>query len=520
MSRTVLVVGAGPGGLVASLLAAAAGADVTLIEKQDTVGGRSGTLEVPSPQGRFRFDIGPTFFLYPQILEEVFAACGERLSEHVDLIRLRTHYDLAFENGPTLRIPSDLPGLQREIAKLSPADAERVPRFVSENRRKLDRFRTVLAQNFDGPRDLLSAGMLRALPLLRPFSSVDGDLGRHFGDPRVRLAFSFQSKYLGMSPYRCPSLFTILAFMEHEYGIFHPRGGTGAVMRAMESLARRMGVRVRTGTSVREILVENGRAVGVRTDDGRIRADAVILNADFARAMTRIVAPEHRKRWTGKRLASRKYSCSAFMLYLGIEGELPEVAHHTIFLSEDFRANFAEIERADAPPKEPSFYLQNATGTDPALAPPGHSTLYVLVPVGNRRENAPIVWDEAMKRRYRAVALARLAKLGIPNLEQRIRTETIVTPTDWEDNLDVHRGAVFNLAHNIGQMLHWRPHNRSEDIERLYVVGGGTHPGSGLPVIFEGARISIRLMTEDLGLRPSKSTMPPVSRPAILEEAL
>ncbi len=515
-----MVVGAGPGGLVASLLAAQAGAHVTLIEKHRSVGGRSGTLEVPSAAGRFRFDIGPTFFLYPAILEQVFATCGERLADHVDLIRLRTHYDLAFENGPTLRIPSDLPGLQAEIARLSPADAERVPRFVAENRQKLDRFRTVLAQSFEGPRDLLSPGMLRALPLLRPFSSVDRDLARHFSDPRVRLAFSFQSKYLGMSPYRCPSLFTILAFMEHEYGIFHPRGGTGAVMRAMERLARRMGVRVQTGTEVEEIVVEGGRAVGVRTADGLTRADAVILNADFARAMTRLVSPAHRRRWTPKRLASRKYSCSAFMLYLGIEGALPEIAHHTIFLSEDFRANFDEIERADAPPRQPSFYMQNACVTDAALAPPGHSTLYVLIPVGNRREHGPIVWDEAMRRRYRAVALARLAKLGIPDLERRIRSETIVTPTDWEEGLDVHRGAVFNLAHNIGQMLHWRPHNRFEDVERLYVVGGGTHPGSGLPVIFEGARISVRLMADDLGLRHQDSTMPSVPGVAILEEAV
>ena len=519
MSRSVVVVGAGPGGLASSLLLAASGADVTVIERHPHVGGRSGTLEASTDVGRFRFDIGPTFFLYPAILEQIFETCGERLADHVELIRLRTHYDLAFENGPRLRIPSDMPGLQREIAKLSPEDAARVPAFIADNRRKLDRFRSVLSQSFDGPRDLLSPGMLRSLPLLRPLASVDRDLGRYFRDPRVRLAFSFQSKYLGMSPYRCPSLFTILAFMEHEYGIFHPRGGTGAVMRAMERLARRMGVTFRLGEKVREITVEGGRATGVRTERETFRADAVVLNADFARAAAQLLPESARKRWTGKRLATRKYSCSTFMLYLGIEGSLPETAHHTIFLSENFRANFDEIELAHAPPVAPSFYMQSACGTDPALAPPGHSTLYVLVPVGNRRDDQPVIWDDALRARYRAVAMSRLAKLGVPDLERRIRFERIVTPTDWEEDLDVHRGAVFNLAHNIGQMLHWRPHNRFEDVNGMYIVGGGTHPGSGLPVIFEGARISARLLAADLDLKPQSSVMPSVPVP-VLEEAL
>ncbi len=519
MSRRVVIVGAGPGGLAAAMLAANAGADVTVFERHGEVGGRSGTIEAQSEVGGFRFDIGPTFFLYPTILADIFKACGRRLEDHVELIRLRTHYDLCFEHGPSLRIPSDLAGLQREIARLSPADAARVPAFVAENREKLARFRTVLSQSFEGPRDLLSPGMLRALPLLRPFSSVDRDLARYFSDPRVRLAFSFQSKYLGMSPYRCPSLFTILSFMEHEFGIFHPRGGTGAVLRAMAGVARSLGVTIRTASPVREVLIEGRRAVGVRTDAGITRADAVVINADFARAMTELVPARARKRWSDKRISSRKYSCSAFMLYLGIEGTLPDIAHHTIFLSDDFRANFAEIEAAHAPPREPSFYMQNACITDPALAPPGHSTLYVLVPVGHRRDDAPIVWDDAMRQRFRAVALARLAKAGLPDIEHRIRYERVVTPTDWEHDLDVHRGAVFNLAHNIGQMLHWRPHNRFEDIDGAYIVGGGTHPGSGLPVIFEGARISMRLMAKDLGLKPQESTMPHVDAP-VLEDAV
>ncbi len=501
------------------MLARRAGAEVTVFERHAEVGGRSGTIHGRSDSGGFHFDVGPTFFLYPTLLAEIFSTCGFRLEDHVELIRLATHYDLKFEHGPSLRIPSDLDGLQREIARISPSDAANVPRFIEENRRKFEKFKVVLGQQFDGPQSLFSAGMLRALPMLRPLSTVDQDLGRYFSDPRVRLAFSFQSKYLGMSPYRCPSLFTILAFMEHEFGIYHPRGGTGAVMRAMADVARTMGVRFRLGEPVRALELEGKRAVGVRTDQGVTRGDALVLNADFARSMTKLVPDAKRRRWSDKKLAGKKYSCSAFMLYLGIEGPLEGIAHHTIFLSDDYKTNFVEIEDAVAPPLEPSFYMQNAAITDAAVAPPGHSTLYVLVPVGNRLESGGIRWDDALRAKFRAVALARVAKAGIPDIEKRIRFERIVTPDEWEEDFDVHRGAVFNLAHNMTQMLHWRPHNRFEELDGVYIVGGGTHPGSGLPVIFEGARISMRLLAEDLGLQAQDSEMP-VAHAPVFEEAV
>ncbi len=188
------------------------------------------------------------------------------------------------------------------------------------------------------------------------------------------------------------------------------------------------------------------------------------------------------------------------MLYLGIEGTIPDLEHHTIFLAEDYRRNIREIEEGRVPPGDPSVYVQNACVTDPALAPPGHSTLYVLIPVGNRVGDG-IDW-EAQKQSYRALALKRLERLGIHDIEKRIRFERIMTPTDWEADLDVFRGATFNLAHSLRQMLHFRPRNRFEDLEGVYLVGGGTHPGSGLPVIFESARITSKLMASDLGLHP------------------
>lgn len=280
MSRPqVVIAGAGPGGLAAAMLLAHAGSDVVVLERKDRVGGRSAALR----GGGFRFDLGPTFFLYPQILAEIFAACGHRLEDEVELLRLDPMYHLMFEAGGEIRASADLARLTADITKLSPQDAAAVPRFMDDNRAKFEAFRPVLQRPFATWRDLLTPDLLRALPALRPFRSVDGDLARYFSDPRVRLAFSFQSKYLGMSPFKCPSLFTILSFMEYEHGVFHPRGGCGAVMEAMARAARRAGAQIRLNEPITEILFEGRRAVGVRTDRGDYRSDALVINADSPR---------------------------------------------------------------------------------------------------------------------------------------------------------------------------------------------------------------------------------------------
>ena len=497
MNRKVSIIGAGPGGLAAAMLLAKAGVDVTVHEARDVIGGRSSTITAPTPQGTFRFDTGPTFFLYPRVLSDIFAACGRSLDDEVELIRLDPQYHLIFEGGGEIQATGDMERMAAEIARFSPSDALALGRFMADNRAKLAVFRPVLENAFNGMRDLMRPPILKGLGKLRPHRSVDSDLGTYFKDERIRLAFSFQSKYLGMSPFRCPSLFTILSFMEYEYGVYHPRGGTGAVMAAMARVARNLGAKIVTNDRVEEVLFTGRRATGVRTRNGTTDADALVIGSDFAQTMTTLVPDRIRKRWTDKKIASKKFSCSTFMLYLGIEGTLPDLSHHTVYLAEDYRKNLADIE-AGLAPENPSFYVQNACVTDPALAPPGHATLYVLVPVGHRMGESPDWATEAP--RYRAMIMERLKRLGIPDIEHRIRYEKIITPQGWEDELQVYRGATFNLAHNLAQMLHFRPRNRFEDLDGVYLVGGGTHPGSGLPVIFESARISTRLMAEDLGL--------------------
>jgi phytoene desaturase len=494
MSRRVVIVGAGPGGLAAALLLARSGAEVTVLERLPRVGGRSGTLAA----GDFHFDKGATFFLYPQILTEILAAFGFNLQDEIELVRLEPMYDLVFEGDGVIHATADLEALAQQIARFSRQDAAALPRYMADNRAKFEAFRPILQAPFTGVRDLFRPAMFKALPKLRPFKSVDADLARHFKDPRVRLAFSFQSKYLGMSPFRCPSLFTILAFMEYEYGVFHPRGGCGALMETLAKLARQLGAQINTEEPVEEILFDGRKAVGVRTPKGEYRADALVINADFAATMTRLVPDRLRRRWKDARLARKKYSCSTFMMYLGIEGRSDRLAHHTILLAKDYARNLAEIEAGEVPPAAPSLYVQNACRIDPERAPADASTLYVLVPVSHQTD--AIDWEKE-RANFRARILKRLELIGIEDLERRIRFEKIVTPNEWQRE-QIYRAATFNLTHSMGQMLYNRPHNRFEDLERVYLVGGGTHPGSGLPVIFESARISAGLLADDLGLDP------------------
>lgn len=508
MSLRVTVVGAGPGGLAAAMLLAHSGCDVTVLERHDRVGGRTSTftlsagpstnagLKHPSgSDGSFHFDLGATFFLYPRVLEEVFAACGLDLHREVELTRLDPQYELIFQAGGSIRATPDVARMQAELAAIAPKDAERFTSFLDDNRAKLRAFRPILEQPFSSRRDLLRPNVLRSLNRLRPSLSVDGDLRRYFSDERVRLAFSFQSKYLGMSPFRCPSLFTILSFLEYEHGVYHPTGGCGAVTTAMARACEKMGVRILLNTPVESFDFVGQAITATRTGAGqRIACDSVVLNADFAAAMRRFIPSALRRRWTDRRIKRSRFSCSTFMLYLGIRGHYDHLAHHTIWLAKDYEQNLNDIERDHCLSASPSFYVQHPHRTDKSLAPDGHSTLYCLAPVCNQLSK--IDWA-AEKERFRQLMFRQMEHIGITNLRERIVVEKMITPADWESSQHIHLGATFNLAHNLGQMLHRRPHNRFEDLSNVYLVGGGTHPGSGLPVIFESSRISARLLLND-----------------------
>lgn len=475
---------------------AGAGCDVTLLERRDRVGGRTSSIEIDG----FRFDCGPTFFLYPRVLTEIFRSVGRDLMREVPMVRLDPQYRLTFGGGGVLDCTRDVDAMDRQIARFAPQDVGALQRYLDDNRVKLEKFRPILESPFSSIVDLLRPSVLAAVKHLHPLRSLGGELERYFSDPRLVIAFAFQSKYLGMSPFRCPSLFSILSFLEYEHGVWHPEGGCGRVSERMADIAREMGVTVRLNEPVTSVTMCGRRLEAVQTSADHYEADAFVVNADFADWISKTIPNQNRRRWSDEKLSQKKYSCSTFMLYLGIEGIYDQLPHHNIHISRDYESNLREIEHEHVLSEDPSFYLQNASVTDVTLAPAGHSSLYVLVPVTHQHNN--VDWSVESDR-YRELILDKLCEIGINDIRSRIRVEHRITPADWQDQYAIYRGATFNLAHNLGQMLHKRPHNRFEEIDGLYLVGGGTHPGSGLPVIYESSRITSRLLLQDLGLDTS-----------------
>ena len=489
----MVVVGAGPGGLAAAMQLAYAGVRVTLLESRDRVGGRTSAIE----RDGFRFDCGPTFFLYPRVLEEIFRSVGKELCDEVPMKRLDPQYRLTFGEGGQLDCTPDIAKMDRQIAEFSPADVGKLQRYMDDNRVKLQKFRPILERPFSSIFDLMRPSLIGAARHVHPLRSLGDELARYFSDPRLVIAFAFQSKYLGMSPFQCPSLFSILSYLEYEYGVFHPIGGCSRVSERMAELATELGVDVRLNEPVTALEFKGDRVIGARTEQGNYKCDAMVVNADFAEAMKRLVPDALRKRWNDSQLATKKYSCSTFMLYLGIEGRYDNLPHHNIHIAGDYAQTLIEIEQTHQLSGDPSFYVQNASVTDDSLAPPGHSTLYVLVPVSHQHKN--IDWSKESDR-FRELTLDKLSAIGLGDVRDRIRVEHRITPDDWNQNYRIYRGATFNLAHNLGQMLHRRPRNRFEELDGVYLVGGGTHPGSGLPVIYESSRITSRLLLTDLGV--------------------
>ncbi|MCM3747739.1 phytoene desaturase family protein [Paenibacillus pasadenensis] len=491
----IAVVGAGPGGLAAAMLLAANGHNVTVLEKQPYVGGRTSALRL----GDYLFDRGPTFLMMLPVLEELFALAGRRLQDYMELKKVDPLYtlkfgDLEFSPGGSHEDTA------KSIEELFPGNGERYLRFMSRERDKLSRVLPLLKRPFTSAGGYLSADMLRALPRLDAADTVYKRLSRYFTDERLRWAFSFQSKYLGMSPWECPGTFTMLSFLEHEYGLYHPVGGLNRITEAMAEAAQEHGAELRLATGVRRVLVRNGQARGVELDNGeRLEKDAVVINADFAHAAANLFEPGVLKAYSPAKLIRKKLSLSTFMLYLGINSELP-LPHHKIVFAADYRSNVDDMTKRMVLSEEPSLYIHHPSRLDPTLASPGKSAVYMLMPVPNNRSG--IDWN-AEAPSIRKLMLEKLAgECGFASaagLEALVEEELMYTPHDWEQRSYVYEGATFSLAHSLDQMMYLRPHNKFQEVDRCYLAGGGTHPGSGLPTIIQSAIISVRLLEQSQG---------------------
>ncbi|MEC7064813.1 MAG: phytoene desaturase family protein, partial [Candidatus Thermoplasmatota archaeon] len=338
----VAIIGAGPGGLASALLLAKSGVDVTVFERSSAVGGRNKVFD----RDGFKFDLGPTFFHYPEVIEDIFKAIGMDAHEELNLHKLDLNYRLIFGQGGQLDCTSDLDEMTERIRELSgDHNANAFRRYVADNRVKLHKSKACLQEPWYGPTDLLSKRAMRVAGVLRPQRSVAGDLMKLFDDDRLMLAMSFQTKYLGMSPFNCPSLFTMLAFLEYEYGIFHPIGGLGSVSERMASIAKDLGVTFRMNEAVESVIMDGKTIKGVRTKQGEFFADKVVMNADFAQGMTQLFPDNVRKKWSNKKLDGKKYSCSTFMIYLGIDKTYEDLPHHQIYASANYQKNLEDIEK-------------------------------------------------------------------------------------------------------------------------------------------------------------------------------
>jgi phytoene desaturase len=301
-----------------------------------------------------------------------------------------------------------------------------------------------------------------------------------------------------MSPWECPALFTMLSYLEHEYGIYHVKGGLNKIAEAMAKVITEQGGIIHTDTPIDSLIIENKVVKGVRLHDGsEVLADEVVVNADFAYAMTHLVKPSELKQHSPERLKKLEYSCSTFMLYLGVNKRY-DIAHHNIVFAEDYTTNIANIFRNKILSKDFSFYVQNASVTDDSLAPAGKSALYVLVPMPNNQSG--IDWDNTCAELREQVLNALETRLGLTDIREHIVCEKIITPKTWATEENVFLGATFSLSHKFSQLLYWRPHNKFQELDHCYLVGGGTHPGSGLPTIYESARISANLICQKYGV--------------------
>ena len=498
MKKDVCIVGAGPGGLTSAMILAHRGFNVTVFEKAPVVGGRNAPLYIDD----FRFDTGPTFLMMSYILKEMFEETGRNVEDYLRFTSLDPLYSLKFEDFEFMPSP-DNEKTREQITRMFPGNEKGFSRFIKREGMRYERLFPCLQKDYHSYKAYLDPIFIKAVPHLALGKTIFDNLGSYFTPDELKVCFTFQSKYLGMSPWDCPALFTMLPYIEHEFGVYHVEGGLNEISLAMAKVVEEEGGTIRTDTTVKRIVVKNREACGVELENGeKIYCDDVFINADFGYAMAELFEPGLLKKYTAAKLRKMRYSCSTFMLYLAVDKKFDDLPHHSIIFSRDYKKNIEQITTTMEIPEDPSIYVQNTSVTDPTVAPEGKSTIYILVPMANNTSGEP--WEDIVAKYRDKVIQIAMTRGGFTGLADHIIGERIITPRDWDNKYNIYNGATFNLAHNFMQLLSFRPRNRFEEFSHCYLVGGGTHPGSGLPTIYESARISSNSMCDFYGY-PYKS---------------
>ena len=491
--KHVVIVGAGPGGLAAAMVLSQRGFRTQVFEKQDVIGGRSAEITL----GDYRFDLGPTFLMMKFLLDELFAEGGRKSSDYLGFRALDPMYELNFD-GKTLLAKSRPDDMRAEIEKVFPGEGKSFDRFLARESVRFEKLYPCLQKPYGSLPSLLSPTLLAAAPHIAPGRSLYDVLSGYFRAEELRLAFTFQSKYLGMSPWDCRGLFTMIPYTEHAHGVYHVMGGLCRIADALAKVAREEGAEIRTSSPVSRVLLDGRKACGVELADGeKILCDDVVINADFGHAITTLFEEKSLRKHTPSATKQRQFSCSTFMMYLGLD-RLYDAEHHLIVFAKDYKKCLADITRHKVLSEDISVYIRNSVRTDPSVAPAGHSALYILSPVANNTSG--IDWTEQRETYRERILQLMEERTPYRDVRHHIREELILTPDDWENKRSVFLGATFNMSHSWGQLLYLRPHNQFEEFSNCYLVGGGTHPGSGLPTIFESARISSNLICDKYGI--------------------
>jgi len=477
-----VVIGSGFGGLAAAVRLGARGYRVTVLERLDAPGGRAYVFR----EDGYTFDAGPTIITAPFLFEDLWALCGRRFADDVELRPVDPFYRIRFDDGAVFTYTGDTDAMRAEVARFSPGDVAGYDRMMAES---AEIFRIGFEElghvPFGSPADM--ARILPDLIRLGGYRTVYAAVSRHLKDERLRTVFSFHPLLIGGNPFAVTAIYCLIPYLEKRWGVHFAMGGTGALVRGLVGLIEGQGGAVRLNAEVAEITVEGRRATGVRLASGeRIAADIVVSNADSAWTYGKLLPARARRRWTDRKLDRARYSMGLFVWYFGTDRTYPEVDHHTILLGPRYRGLLRDIFDRKVLADDFSLYLHRPTATDPSLAPPGHDAFYVLSPVPHL--GAGVDWT-ARAEAYRRQVAARLEETLLPGLSQALTVSRVTTPLDFRERLLSVNGAAFGLEPVLTQSAWFRPNNRSEEVEGLYLVGAGTHPGAGVPGVLSSARV-------------------------------
>lgn len=489
---SVAIVGAGVGGLSAAMRLAHQGFQVTVYEKNQRPGGRCDRLSVNG----FHWDMGPTLVLMPEVFEETFAAAGKRMSDYLTLERCEPNYRVHFRHGSSITFTSELTRMGEQLEAVEHGAFEKYLDFLSVGRRQyttsLERF---VGRNFDGLHQFVTPSNLGELLKVRAHKKMYAHAASYFEDERLRAALTFQTMYLGISPFKAPAVYGLLPFTELGLGIWFPKGGLYAIPLALEKAAKELGVRFHYGAEVKRITFEGKRATGLELAGGeQVSADSVLCNVDLPWAYRNLIDPAVSSLPRADKL---RYTCGAFLFFWGTKRKLSgEWFHHNVSLGSDYEGSFDEIFEKKRIPEDPSFYLNVPSRTDPSLAPEGKDAVYVLVPVPHRESG--IDWAEETPK-LRAKVLKRLLELGL-DLEKEIEVERTFGPDDHAQTYSLEKGSAFGLSHDFFQVGPFRPTNQDKNVKNLFFVGASTQPGTGLPMVMLSARLVTERIAKHAGL--------------------